>query len=108
MNTTRARAVLAVGALGTTAAAPAAAQTAAPATTAAPAASKIVVGAKHLNVRAGRTAVVRGTLRPAGGDRIVRLERLVRGRWRQLDGDLTSRSGRFVLRYRARTAGSSL
>lgn len=84
---------------------------AAQAQTAAPAArddSRIVVAAKRLNVRAGGTAVVRGALLPRQSHRIVRLERLVRGRWRQVDGDLTARTGRFVLRYRTRGADTSL
>jgi hypothetical protein len=69
--------------------------------------SKLVVGAKRLNVRAGRTAVVRGRLLPAQSHRIVRFERLQRGRWRQIDADLTSRRGRFVLRHRTRGADTS-
>ena len=109
-HSTRARATLAAGALATTmlgAGSAASAQTEAPA--AAPrAASKLTVTAKRLNVRTGRTAVVRGVLRPRQAGRIVRLERLVRGRWRQLDGDLTDAGGRFVLRHRARATGRSL
>jgi rare lipoprotein A len=70
--------------------------------------SKLVVRAKRLNVRAGRTAVVRGVLRPVQSHRIVRLERLQRGRWRQIDADLTSRRGRYVLAHRTRAADTSL
>ncbi|HEX2085650.1 MAG TPA: septal ring lytic transglycosylase RlpA family protein [Solirubrobacteraceae bacterium] len=70
--------------------------------------SKLTVAQKRLNVRAGRTAVVRGTLLPRQSHRIVRLERLQRGRWRQIDGDLTSRTGRYVLRYRTRGADTAL
>ncbi|HEV2815016.1 MAG TPA: septal ring lytic transglycosylase RlpA family protein [Solirubrobacteraceae bacterium] len=88
---------------------PAVAQTPAPeAATPARGASKLVVGVKRLNVRAGGTAVVRGTLLPRQSHRIVRLELLQRGRWRQVDGDLTARSGRFVLRHRTRAADTSL
>ncbi|MDQ3741044.1 MAG: septal ring lytic transglycosylase RlpA family protein, partial [Actinomycetota bacterium] len=47
------------------------------------------------------------TLLPRQSHRIVRLERLERGRWRQVDGDLTARDGRFVLRYRTRGADTS-
>ena len=111
----RARAFTAAGVLGTTmiVGGAAVAQTPAPDTPEATAptkrtTAKLVVGAKRLNVRAGRAAVVRGVLRPAQSQRIVRLERLVRGRWRQIDGDLTSNRGRFVLRHRPAAAGTSL
>jgi rare lipoprotein A len=118
----RARAVTAAGVLGMTMSlvGAAVAQTPAPeapgataaggaAAAAAPARvdSTLVVRARRLNVRVGRAAVVRGVLRPARSHRIVRLERLHRGRWRQLDAALTSRSGRFVLRHRARGADTS-
>ena len=104
---TRARALTVTGALGTTllTAGAAPAQTAAPAERGE---SRIAVVAKHLNVRAGRTARVRGTLLPRQSHRIVRLERLQRGRWLQVDGDLTDRAGRFVLRYRTRAADTAL
>ncbi|HEV3002560.1 MAG TPA: septal ring lytic transglycosylase RlpA family protein [Solirubrobacteraceae bacterium] len=86
-----------------------AARTPAPAPGFAPrAASKLTVTFKRLNVRAGRAAVVRGVLRPRQGQRIVRLERLQRGRWRQIDGALTAASGRFALRYRTRSVDTSL
>jgi hypothetical protein len=106
----RVRATLAAGALTTTmlgAPSAATAQTQAPA--AAPrAAATLAVTAKRLNVRTGRTAYVRGVLRPRQASRIVRLEHLVRRRWRQLDGALTTASGRFVLRHRTRSTGTSL
>ena len=70
--------------------------------------AKIFVGAKRLNVRAGRAAVVRGVLRPAQSHRIVHLERRERARWRRVDGALTSKRGRFVLRHRTRGADTSL
>jgi hypothetical protein len=115
-NSTRARGLLAAGVLGTTmlgAAGAAPAQTEAPAAGSAsvaapPSASRIAVTGKRLNVRVGRTAVVRGVLRPRQAQRIVRLDRLVRGRWRQIDGALTSRTGRFTLRYRTRSVDTSL
>ena len=108
-NPTRARALVAAGALGTTTLISVGA---APAQIAAPAASeradsRIAIAAKRLNVRAGRTAAVRGTLLPRQSHRIVRLERLERGRWRQVDGDLTDRAGRFALRYRTRGTDTS-
>jgi Lipoproteins len=103
---TRARALTAAGALSTTmlASGVALAQTEAPAAAAARTDSKLTVAAKRLDVRAGRTAVVRGALLPRQSHRIVRLERLDRGRWRQIDGDLTDRAGRYVLRHRTRGA----
>ena len=109
----RARALVGAGTLGTTmlvAVGAAPAQTQAPdaSAAAAPTASKLVVRAKRLNVRAGGTAVVRGTLLPRQSHRIVRLERLQRGRWRQIDGDLTDRAGRFVVRHRTLGTGTSL
>jgi hypothetical protein len=106
---------MAAGVLGTTLSlgGAAVAQTPAPETAEAGAASeransRIVVGAKRLNVRAGRTAVVRGALKPRQSHRIVRLERLAHGRWRQIDADLTSARGRFVLRHRPRGVDTSL
>ena len=107
---TRARALVAAGALGTTmlaaAGGAAVAQTRAPdaAAAATRAASKITFAERRLNVRAGRAAYVRGTLLPRRAGRIVLLERFDRGRWRRLDGDVTSAAGRFVLRHR--TAGA--
>ena len=93
-NHTRARALVAAGALGTTmlaGGAAATAQTQAPQDGAASAASaqrsdaKLRIAGKDLNVRAGRTVRVRGKLLPRQSHRIVRLERRDRGRWRQLD-----------------------
>jgi rare lipoprotein A len=116
-NSTRARALGAAGALGTTllaAGGVALAQTPAPqradaaAAPAPRAGSKLTVAHRRLNVRAGRVAVVRGTLLPRGSHRIVRLERLRRGRWRQIDADLTSPTGRYALRHRTRGADTSL
>jgi hypothetical protein len=115
-DSTRARGLVAAGALGTTmlaAGGAAVAQTPAPeadASAAAPApraAAKITIDRKDLNVRAGRTAYLRGTLLPRQSHRIVRLERLQGGSWRQIDGDLTTRSGRFALKYRTGAADTS-
>lgn len=110
----RARALVAAGVLGTTMTlgASAVAQTPAPEAGAAAASterskSKLVVKAKRLNVRSGRHAVVRGVLLPRRSYRIVRLERRQRGRWRQIDADVTNRRGRFVLRHRTRGADTS-
>ena len=85
------------------------AQTAAPETEPAPRAdTKLGIAAKNLNVRAGRTAVVRGALLPRQAQRIVRLERFAGGRWRQVDADLTDTSGRYALRHRPRAAGTTM
>ena len=111
----RARVLMAAGVLGTTMSlgGAAVAQTPAPPEAEAAAASKrsdsrLVIGAKRLNVRAGRTAVVRGALKPGQSHRIVRLERRSGGRWRQVDADLTDRRGRFVVRHRTRGVDTSL
>lgn len=117
-HSTRTRAITAAGALGTTMAvaggvalaqtpAPAPAETAPAQAAAAPAKSKLVVGRRRLNVRVGRVAYVRGTLLPRSGSRIVRLERLQGRRWRQIDADVTSRSGHYALRVRTRTTGTA-
>ena len=106
---TRARALTAAGALSTTvlASGVALAQTEAPAAPAPRTDSKLTVAAKRLDVRVGRTAAVRGALLPRQSHRIVRLERLERGRWRQIDGDLTDHAGRYVLRHRSRGADTA-
>ena len=70
--------------------------------------AKITIDRKDLNVRAGRTAYVRGTLLPApvaAGS--CASSAVQRGRWRQIDGDLTRASGRFALRYRTHAADTS-
>ena len=114
-NSTRARAVSAAGALGTTmlvAGGVALAQTAAPeAESGEPlsrADTQLGVSAKNLSVRAGRTAVVRGALLPQRSQRIVRLEKFSGGRWRQVDADLTDASGRYVVRHRTHAADTAM
>jgi len=107
---TRARAALGMGALGTAmlAAGSAAAQapTAAPAPAATPAVAKadasLRIDKRRLNVRTGRRAVVRGTLKPAAAGRVVRLERLGAKGWRAIDKARTADGGRFTLRFRSR------
>lgn len=61
---------------------------------------------RRLNVRAGRTATVRGTLRPARAGSVVTLERRAGRGWRTIDRARTSRTGRYTLRYRSRRASS--
>jgi rare lipoprotein A len=78
------RAVLMAGALSISAAAPAAAQT--------------DVTKKRLNVRAGQSAVVIGTVQaPVASLRIRR-----RCAWRTIERDRTTATGRYVLRARVR------
>ena len=62
---------------------------------------------RRLNVRAGRTAVVAGRLAPRRAGKVVRLQRLARGRWITIAGDKTSRTGRFVLRVRTRSVNTA-
>lgn len=56
----------------------------------------------RLNVAAGRTARVRGTLRRVRAGRTVALQARVGGRWRTLDRDRTDDDGRFALAAVAR------
>jgi hypothetical protein len=118
----RARAaVLGSLALSVPAAAPVAAQTPAPAPAAAPVApapgaktaSKakarpaLRVTRRALNVRAGRTARVSGTLRPGRYGSVVTLERRSGTRWTTIDKARTTRGGRFTLAYRTRRVDTS-
>ncbi len=96
------RAVLSGGALSIAylcaAAMPSAASSDSQGTTPTPTASKVGVTARHLNVRAGSRAVVRGVIRPAGSTVALQVRR--RGHWATLDRDRTDASGRYVLRNR--------
>ena len=56
----------------------------------------------------GQDAYVRGTLLPRASARIVRLERLAGGKWRQVDADVTDGTGRYALRHRARAADTAM
>ena len=104
-------ALLAAGTAGAQAPAPASEPVTPPATSAAvpapKAKAKLRVIKRRMNVRTGRRAFVRGILRPAGKGRVVRFERRVRGRWKTVDRDRTSRSGRFRVTHRSRVADSS-
>lgn len=62
---------------------------------------------RHLGVRAGRSAVVRGRLEPGKLGRLVTLQRRGRKRWVTIDRARTGRNGRFVLRVRPRSATSA-
>jgi rare lipoprotein A len=63
-------------------------------------ASKVGVSDRRLNVRAGRRAVVRGRIQPAGAT--VALQ-VLRGRWVALDRDRADAEGRYVLLNRMRS-----
>jgi rare lipoprotein A len=98
------RGVLAV-AMGTTmtgagAMAAPAQTTAAPGPTASIA--KVAVAKKRLNVRSGRSAVVRGAVRPAASGFVASLQVRRNGRWYTIDRDRTGTSGRYVVRDRRR------
>jgi len=68
---------------------------------------KVRVAKKRLNVRAGRRAVVVGTVRPGAPGLMASLQ-IKRGhRWFTLDRDRTSPSGRYVLRDRRRAPMSA-
>jgi hypothetical protein len=118
----RARAaVLGSLALSVPVAAPVAAQTPAPAPAAVPTAPApgaktasrakarpaLRVTRRALNVRAGRTARVSGTLRPGRLGRVVTLERRSGTRWTTIDKARTTRGGRFALAYRTRRVDTS-
>ena len=116
-DTTRSRAALvAAGVLATTGvgAATALAQDQAPAQpapTAQPAAAKatasLQITKRRLNVRSGRTAVVRGVLRPSTAGRLVTLERRAGAKWLTIARDRTSANGAYTLRFRGRGAQSA-
>lgn len=57
-------------------------------------ASKVGVSDRSLNVRAGRRAVVRGRIQPAGSTVALQVRR--HGRWVTLDRDRTDAQGRYV------------
>jgi rare lipoprotein A len=61
-------------------------------------ASKVDVSKRHLNVRMGRRAVVRGRIQPAGSTVALQIRR--NGRWKTLDRDRSDARGVYVLRDR--------
>jgi rare lipoprotein A len=81
-------------------------------TTARSASQRVTVAAalpapyRRLDVAAGRTAVVRGRLRPWRAGRTVRLEILTGRRWRVVDRDRTDSGGRYALAYKPTSSGS--
>jgi rare lipoprotein A (peptidoglycan hydrolase) len=73
-------------------------------TASAPTASiaKVGVGKRKLNVRAGRRAVVKGTVLPRARGRTAYLQISKRGRWYTIDRDRTGARGRYKLRDKRR------
>ena len=73
-------------------------------TASAPAASiaKVGVGKRKLDVRAGRRAIVAGTVLPRAAGRIAYLQIRRDGRWRTIDRDRTGTEGRYRLHDRRR------
>ena len=65
------------------------------------------VAKKRLHVTSGRQAHVIGSVRPGSAGLTVRLQVRRGDRWRTLDRDRTSASGRYVLKRRVRTAMSA-
>jgi len=61
-------------------------------------ASEVAVSKRKLNVRAGRRAIVRGRIQPAGSTVALQISR--KGRWITLDRDRTDAAGAYVLRDR--------
>ena len=60
--------------------------------------TKVGVGKRKINVRAGRRAVVKGTVLPRAAGRIAYLQIRSGGRWRTIDRDRTGTQGRYKLR----------
>jgi rare lipoprotein A len=70
-------------------------------------AAAIATGPVRRHLGAGRTWKVGGTVRPGGAGRVVSLQLRRDGRWRTVDHDRTSVSGRFRLAEELRTAMSA-
>ena len=76
------------------------------------ASQRVVVAARlrathrQLDMTSENPAVVRGTLRPGGAGRTVRLEIRRDGRWRIVDRDVTDRRARYSLKYRSQSSGT--
>jgi rare lipoprotein A len=69
-------------------------------------AAKLGVSKRRLNVRAGRTATVAGSVRRPQAGRVVTLQARKGKGWRTLDRDRTDGRGRYALRYRTRGSDS--
>jgi rare lipoprotein A (peptidoglycan hydrolase) len=66
----------------------------------------IRLGQSRLDVLAGRSALVTGSIRPAAGGVHMSLQRRTGGRWRTVDGATTRADGAFTLRFTSRRPGS--
>ncbi len=64
--------------------------------------AKVGVGKRKLDVRAGRRAIVAGTVLPRAAGRIAYLQIRRDGRWRTIDRDRTGTEGRYRLHDRRR------
>jgi rare lipoprotein A len=69
--------------------------------------ASVGVAKQRLHARLGRALVVIGSVQPGGAGYGARLQVRRGGRWRTLDRDRTSASGRYVLRDRARITMSA-
>jgi rare lipoprotein A len=67
----------------------------------------IAVGARKLNVRAGRRTAVRGRVVPGVAGITVSLQIRRDGRWKPIDRDRTDQTGRYRLRERVTRTGST-
>ena len=67
----------------------------------------IAVGARKLDVRAGRRTAVRGRVAPGIRGLVVSLQLRRDGRWKPIDRDRTDASGRYRLRERLTRTGST-
>ena len=67
----------------------------------------IAVGARKLNVRAGRRTAVRGRVAPGVAGVTVSLQIRRDGRWKPIDRDRTTRRGRYALRERVTRTGAA-
>jgi hypothetical protein len=67
----------------------------------------VTVGARERSVRLGRSAAVRGRVRPGTAGRLVVLERRSGRRWTRVARTRTGSGGAFTLRFRARSSFSA-
>ena len=72
-----------------------------------PGAGDVSVARRHLNVVAGRRALVAGHVAGAGTGRAVALQRRAGAGWRTIDRDRTAADGAFAFRFRPQEPGSA-
>ena len=70
--------------------------------------AKVGVAKRHLNIRAGGHAVVRGTVEPRVAGLVASLQVRKGNRWFTIDRDRTGTSGRYVLRDKRRQPMSAI